>query len=144
VNNALCFPYIFRGALDVGASTINEAMKRAAVYAIAELAEAEQSDAVAEVYGGESLSFGAHYLIPKPFDPRLILLIAPAVAQAAMDSGVATRPITDMAAYHEQLSQFIYHSNMLMKRYLILQRSIRKNWPMPKAKTSVYCMRCRP
>jgi malate dehydrogenase (oxaloacetate-decarboxylating)(NADP+) len=115
VNNALCFPYIFRGALDVGASTINEAMKRAAVYAIAELAEAEQSDAVAEVYGGESLSFGAHYLIPKPFDPRLILLIAPAVAQAAMDSGVATRPITDMAAYHEQLSQFIYHSNMLMK-----------------------------
>lgn len=115
VNNALCFPYIFRGALDVGASTINEEMKRAAVKAIAELAEAEQSDAVAAVYGEEALIFGAEYLIPKPFDPRLITRIAPAVAQAAMDSGVATRPITDMAVYREQLSQFIYHSNMLMK-----------------------------
>jgi malate dehydrogenase (oxaloacetate-decarboxylating)(NADP+) len=115
VNNALCFPYIFRGALDVGATTINEAMKRAAVYAIAELAEAEQSEEVAAVYGGDSLRFGAHYLIPKPFDPRLITLIAPAVAQAAMDTGVATRPIADMAAYREKLSQFIYHSNMLMK-----------------------------
>ena len=115
VNNALCFPYIFRGALDVGASTINEAMKRAAVYAIAELAEAEQSDTVAAVYGEESLTFGAEYLIPKPFDPRLITKIAPAVAQAAMDSGVATRPIADMAAYHEQLSNFIYHSGLLMK-----------------------------
>jgi malate dehydrogenase (oxaloacetate-decarboxylating)(NADP+) len=115
VNNALCFPYIFRGALDVGASTINEAMKRAAVHAIAALAEAEQSDQVAEVYGHESLSFGPNYLIPKPFDPRLITLIAPAVAQAAMDSGVATRPIIDMKAYHDKLSQFLYHSNMLMK-----------------------------
>ncbi len=115
VNNALCFPYIFRGALDVGASTINEAMKRAAVHAIAALAEAEQSDQVAEVYGEESLTFGPNYLIPKPFDPRLITLIAPAVAQAAMDSGVATRPITDMSAYHEKLTQFLYHSNMLMK-----------------------------
>jgi len=115
VNNALCFPYIFRGALDVGASTINEAMKLAAVYAIAELAKAEQSDAVAAVYGEEYLSFGPEYLIPKPFDPRLITKIAPAVAQAAMDSGVATRPIADMAAYHEQLSNFIYHSGLLMK-----------------------------
>src|SRR5487761_2052881 len=115
VNNALCFPYIFRGALDVGATTINEAMKRAAVYAIAELAEAEQSDEVAAVYGEENLSFGAEHLIPKPFDPRLITRIAPAVAQAAMDSGVAERPIADMEAYREQLSQFIYHSNMLMK-----------------------------
>jgi malate dehydrogenase (oxaloacetate-decarboxylating)(NADP+) len=115
VNNALCFPYIFRGALDVGASTINEAMKRAAVYAIAALAEAEQSDEVAEVYGEESLNFGPNYLIPKPFDPRLITLIAPAVAQAAMDSGVATRPITNMAAYREKLNEFLYHSNMLMK-----------------------------
>src|ERR1017187_9439567 len=115
VNNALCFPYIFRGALDVGATTINEAMKCAAVYAIAELAEAEQSDEVPAVYGAENLSFGEHYLIPKPFDPRLIMLIAPAVAQAAMDSGVATRPISDMATYHETLSRFIYHSNMLMK-----------------------------
>src|SRR5487761_2099757 len=115
VNNALCFPYIFRGALDVGASTINEAMKRAAVHAIAELAEAEQSNEVAEVYGEESLSFGPNYLIPKPFDPRLITLIAPAVAQAAMDSGVALRPITDMTAYREKLMQFLYHSNLLMK-----------------------------
>src|ERR1019366_2496201 len=115
VNNALCFPYIFRGALDVGASTINEAMKRAAVYAIAELAEAEQSEEVAAVYGGDSLSFGAHYLIPKPFDPRLITLIAPAVAQAAMDTGVATRPIADMKAYREKLTQFVYHSNMFIK-----------------------------
>jgi malate dehydrogenase (oxaloacetate-decarboxylating)(NADP+) len=115
VNNALCFPYIFRGALDVGASTINEAMKLAAVYAIAELAEAEQSDAVAAVYGEEYLNFGAEYLIPKPFDPRLITKIAPAVAQAAMDSGVATRPIPDMAVYREQLNNFIYQSGLLMK-----------------------------
>ena len=115
VNNALCFPYIFRGALDVGATTINEAMKLAAVRAIAELAEAEQSDAVAAVYGEESLTFGAEYLIPKPFDPRLITKIAPAVAKAAMDSGVATRPIADMAVYHEQLSNFIHQSGLLMK-----------------------------
>jgi malate dehydrogenase (oxaloacetate-decarboxylating)(NADP+) len=115
VNNALCFPYIFRGALDVGATTINEAMKLAAVHAIAGLAEAEQSDAVAAVYGEESLSFGAEYLIPKPFDPRLITKIAPAVAQAAMDSGVAARPIRDMAAYREQLNNFIYQSGLLMK-----------------------------
>ena len=115
VNNALCFPYIFRGALDVGASTINEVMKRAAVHAIAELAQAEQSDAVEAVYGEENLSFGADHLIPKPFDPRLITRIAPAVAQAAMDSGVAERPIADMAAYREQLDSFVYQSNMLMK-----------------------------
>jgi malate dehydrogenase (oxaloacetate-decarboxylating)(NADP+) len=111
----LCFPYIFRGALDVGAFTINEEMKRAAVYAIAELAKAEQSDEVAAVYGEESLTFGTEYLIPKPFDPRLITRIAPAVAQAAMDSGVAERPILNMEAYREQLSQFLYQSNMLMK-----------------------------
>jgi len=115
VNNALCFPYIFRGALDVGATTINEAMKVAAVHAIAELAEAEQSEEVAAVYGDENLNFGAHYLIPKPFDPRLISKVAPAVAQAAMDSGVATRPIADMHSYLEQLSGFVYHSSMLMK-----------------------------
>ncbi|MDD4965210.1 MAG: NADP-dependent malic enzyme [Gallionella sp.] len=115
VNNALCFPYIFRGALDVGASTINEAMKRAAVHAIADLAEAEQSAEVASVYGDDNLSFGADHLIPKPFDPRLITRIAPAVAQAAMDSGVAERPIADMAAYREQLASFVYQSNMLMK-----------------------------
>jgi malate dehydrogenase (oxaloacetate-decarboxylating)(NADP+) len=115
VNNALCFPYIFRGALDVGASTINEAMKLAAVYAIAELAQAEQSDAVEEVYGEENLNFGPEHLIPKPFDPRLITRIAPAVAQAAMDSGVASRPIPDMDAYIEHLEGFVYHSNLLMK-----------------------------
>ena len=115
VNNALCFPFIFRGALDVGASTINEEMKRAAVYAIAELAQAEQSEEEQEVYGDESLSFGADHLIPKPFDTRLITRIAPAVAQAAMDSGVAERPIADMEAYREQLAGFVYHSNMLMK-----------------------------
>jgi len=115
VNNALCFPYIFRGALDVGASVINEAMKHAAVYAIAELARAEQSDNEEEVYGEENLSFGAEHLIPKPFDSRLITRIAPAVAQAAMDSGVAQRPIADMHAYRERLDGFVYHSNMLMK-----------------------------
>ncbi|MDO8349551.1 MAG: NADP-dependent malic enzyme [Gallionella sp.] len=115
VNNALCFPYIFRGALDVGATTINEAMKQAAVHAIAELAGAEQSEEVAAAYGDDNLSFGADYLIPKPFDPRLITRIAPAVAQAAMDSGVAERPIADMSAYREQLSGFIYQSSMLMK-----------------------------
>jgi malate dehydrogenase (oxaloacetate-decarboxylating)(NADP+) len=115
VNNALCFPFIFRGALDVGASTINEEMKRAAVYAIAELAQAEQSEEEQEVYGDESLSFGAEHLIPKPFDLRLITRIAPAVAQAAMDSGVAERPIADMEAYCERLEGFVYHSNMLMK-----------------------------
>ncbi len=115
VNNALCFPYMFRGALDVGASTINEEMKRAAVYAIAELACAEQSHAVSEVYGADELNFGPNYLIPKPFDPRLIKRVAPAVAQAAMDSGVASRPIADMAAYREQISHFVYQSGLLMK-----------------------------
>ena len=115
VNNALCFPYIFRGALDVGASTINEAMKQAAVYAIAALAQAEQSDELTTAYGDEEMVFGADFLIPKPFDPRLITRIAPAVAQAAMDSGVAERPIADMHAYREQLQGFLYHSNMLMK-----------------------------
>ncbi|MBK9160952.1 MAG: NADP-dependent malic enzyme [Nitrosomonadales bacterium] len=115
VNNALCFPYIFRGALDVGASTINEAMKLAAVHAIAELAEAEQSAEMFSAYKEDDLSFGEDYLIPKPFDSRLITRIAPAVAQAAMDSGVASRPIADMAVYREQLSSFVYHSSMLMK-----------------------------
>ena len=115
VNNVLCFPFIFRGALDVGATTINEPMKLAAVRAIAELAQAEQSDIVAIAYGEKDLSFGPEYLIPKPFDPRLIVKIAPAVAMAAMQSGVATRPIQDFVAYHEQLSQFVYHSGLIMK-----------------------------
>ena len=115
VNNALCFPYIFRGALDVCATTINEEMKRAAVYAIAALAQVEQSDEVAAAYGNEECSFGIDYLIPKPFDPRLIMRIAPAVAQAAMDTGVAAQPILDMDAYREKLQGFLYQSNMLMK-----------------------------
>ncbi|MEJ7669022.1 MAG: NADP-dependent malic enzyme [Casimicrobiaceae bacterium] len=115
VNNVLCFPFIFRGALDVGATTINEAMKLACVQAIADLAMAEQSDIVAHAYKLQDLSFGPDYLIPKPFDPRLIVMIAPAVAKAAMESGVATRPIADFAAYRERLTQFVYHSGLLMK-----------------------------
>jgi malate dehydrogenase (oxaloacetate-decarboxylating)(NADP+) len=115
VNNVLCFPFIFRGALDVGATTINEAMKLATVRAIADLANAEQSDIVAAAYGIEDVKFGGEYLIPKPFDPRLIVKIAPAVAKAAMDSGVATRPIADFDAYHQRLLQFVYHSGLLMK-----------------------------
>jgi malate dehydrogenase (oxaloacetate-decarboxylating)(NADP+) len=115
VNNVLCFPFIFRGALDVGATTINEEMKLACVRAIADLAMAEQSDVVASAYGDEQLNFGAEYLIPKPFDPRLIVKIAPAVAQAAMTSGVATRPIANMDAYIERLSEFVYKTNLFMK-----------------------------
>ncbi|MBI2748263.1 MAG: NADP-dependent malic enzyme [Burkholderiales bacterium] len=115
VNNVLCFPFIFRGALDVGATTITEAMKMAAVKAIAELARAEQSDVVASAYGERIAAFGADYLIPKPFDPRLIVKIAPAVARAAMESGVATRPIGDWDAYLQGLNAFVYHSGMIMK-----------------------------
>lgn len=115
VNNVLCFPYIFRGALDVGATTINEEMKLAAVEAIAALAKEEPSDVVAQAYGGESLVFGAGYLIPSPFDQRLILRIAPAVAKAAMDSGVATRPIADFEAYHDRLNRFVFRSGLVMK-----------------------------
>ena len=115
VNNVLCFPFVFRGALDVGATTITREMEIAAVNSIAELARAEQSDVVASAYGTSNLSFGPDYLIPKPFDPRLITIISPAVAKAAMDSGVATRPITDWAAYQAQLEQFVYHSGTIMK-----------------------------
>ncbi len=115
VNNVLCFPYIFRGALDAGASTITIEMEIAAVYAIAELAQAEQSEVVAAAYVGEQLAFGPEYLIPKPFDPRLMMKIAPAVAQAAADSGVALRPIKDMAAYKEKLQAFVYASGTTMK-----------------------------
>jgi len=115
VNNVLCFPYIFRGALDAGASTITDAMEIAAVHAIAELAQAEQSEVVAAAYAGEKLAFGREYLIPKPFDPRLMIKIAPAVAQAAADSGVATRPVRDMEAYVESLQSFVYASGSIMK-----------------------------
>ena len=115
VNNVLCFPFIFRGALDVGATTINEEMKRACVKAIAELAEAEQSDIVANAYAGADLSFGPDYIIPTAFDPRLIVKIAPAVAKAAMDSGVATHPIEDMDAYVASLTDLVYTSGIIMK-----------------------------
>ncbi|MCG2594657.1 NADP-dependent malic enzyme [Ramlibacter sp. XY19] len=115
VNNVLCFPYIFRGALDSGATTITMEMEIAAVYAIAELAQAEQSEVVAAAYAGQQLSFGPEYLIPKPFDPRLMMKIAPAVAKAAQDSGVALRPIADMDAYREKLQSFVYASGTTMK-----------------------------
>lgn len=115
VNNLLCFPFIFRGALDIGATTITEEMKMAAVKAIAELARAEQSEVVASAYGEKVAGFGPEYLIPKPFDPRLIVKIAPAVAKAGMDSGVATRPIQDWDAYIQSLNEFVYHSGLIMK-----------------------------
>ncbi|MBO6755312.1 MAG: NADP-dependent malic enzyme [Roseibium sp.] len=115
VNNVLCFPFIFRGALDVGATTINEEMKRAAVEAIAGLAREEPSDVAARAYGGKTETFGPNYLIPSPFDQRLILRIAPAVAKAAMESGVATRPITDFDAYHDRLNRFVFRSGLIMK-----------------------------
>jgi malate dehydrogenase (oxaloacetate-decarboxylating)(NADP+) len=125
VNNALCFPYIFRGALDVGATEINEAMKLACVRAIAQLARMESSD-LANAYGGEVPKFGPEYLIPRPFDPRLLTLLAPAVARAAMDSGMATRPILDMKAYEEKLAQFIYRTGLIMKPVYDRARSDRK------------------
>ena len=128
VNNVLCFPFIFRGALDVGATTITREMEIAAVNAVADLAQVEQSDVVASAYGAGNLSFGPEYLIPKPFDPRLISIIAPAVAKAAMDSGVATRPIKDFVAYRDQLQQFVYHSGTLMKPLF----SVAKKVPMAK------------
>jgi malate dehydrogenase (oxaloacetate-decarboxylating)(NADP+) len=115
VNNVLCFPYIFRGALDCGATTITREMEIAVVHAIAELAQAEQSDIVATTYGIKNLAFGPEYLIPKPFDPRLMIKIAPAVAKAAAESGVASRPIDDMQAYTERLQQFVYHSGTFMR-----------------------------
>ena len=127
VNNVLCFPYIFRGALDSGATTITQEMEIAAVYAIAELAQAEQSEVVAAAYAGEPLVFGPEYLIPKPFDPRLMIKIAPAVAQAAADSGVALRPITDMEAYRERLQSFVYASGTTMKPiYTAAKRGLKK------------------
>jgi malate dehydrogenase (oxaloacetate-decarboxylating)(NADP+) len=127
VNNVLCFPYIFRGALDAGASTITIEMEIAAVHAIAELAQAEQSDVVAAAYSGEQLAFGPDYLIPKPFDPRLMMKIAPAVAKAAADSGVALRPVTDMDAYRERLQNFVYASGTTMKPiFLAAKKALKK------------------
>ena len=140
VNNVLCFPFIFRGALDVGATTINEAMKLACVHAIADLAMAEQSDIVASAYGEQNVAFGPEYLIPKPFDPRLIIKVAPAVAKAAMDSGVATRPIADLDLYAQQLNEFVYHSGLLMKPVFSAAKAAAKTascWP--RARTSASC-----
>ncbi len=124
VNNVLCFPFIFRGALDVGATTITREMEIAAVNAIAELARQEQSDVVASAYGFKDLSFGPQYLIPKPFDPRLLVKIAPAVAQAAQTSGVAIRPIEDLEAYRQHLQQFVYQSGTLMKPVFSLAKAV--------------------
>lgn len=124
VNNVLCFPYIFRGALDVGATTITREMEIAAVHAIARLAQEEQNDVVAAAYGAYEVAFGSQYLIPKPFDPRLIVRIAPAVARAAMEGGVATRPVTDLDAYVEQLQQFVYHSGAFMKPLFATARQL--------------------
>jgi malate dehydrogenase (oxaloacetate-decarboxylating)(NADP+) len=126
VNNVLCFPYIFRGALDCGATTITVEMEIAAVHAIAELAQAEQSEVVAAAYAGATLSFGPEYLIPKPFDPRLMMKIAPAVAQAAADSGVAARPITDLEAYRGKLQTFVYASGTTMKPIFDLAKAAAK------------------
>lgn len=126
VNNVLCFPFIFRGALDVGATTINEEMKLACVQAIADLALAEQNDVVVSAYGDQELKFGADYIIPKPFDPRLIVKIAPAVAKAAMESGVATRPIEDFNSYIEKLNEFVYSTYLFMKPIFSLARKEKK------------------
>ncbi len=127
VNNVLCFPYIFRGALDSGATTITDAMEIAAVHAIAALAQVEQSDVVANAYGGEAPGFGPEYLIPKPFDPRLMMMIAPAVAQAAAESGVALRPVTDLDAYRDKLQTFVYASGQTMRPiFSIAKRAARK------------------
>ena len=126
INNILCFPYIFRGALDAGASTITVEMEMAAVHAIAELAQAEQSERVAAAYAGEQLVFGPEYLIPKPFDPRLMIKVAPAVAQAAFDSGVALRPILDMDAYRDKLQSFVYASGTVMKPIFTAAKSALK------------------
>jgi malate dehydrogenase (oxaloacetate-decarboxylating)(NADP+) len=124
VNNVLCFPYVFRGALDVGATTITRTMEIATVRAIADLARQEQSDIVASAYSADDLSFGPDYLIPKPFDPRLIIKIAPAVARAAMQAGVATRPIEDFDAYVQRLQRFVYHSGTFMKPVFAAARKI--------------------
>ncbi|MDJ0612766.1 MAG: NADP-dependent malic enzyme [Rhizobiaceae bacterium] len=125
VNNVLCFPFMFRGALDVGATTINEEMKIAAVEAIADLTRQEPSEAAAGAYSGDTPTFGPEYLIPSPFDQRLILKIAPAVAKAAMDSGVATRPITDFDAYHDRLNRFVFRSGLVMKP--IIEKAVTKS-----------------
>lgn len=126
VNNVLCFPFIFRGALDVGATTVNEEMKIAATHAVASLAQAEPSDVVAAAYVGENLRFGPDYILPKPFDPRLVIEVSSAVAKAAMDSGVATRPITDFRAYRDELSTYVFRSGLFMKPVITKAKSAPK------------------
>ncbi|OKH88833.1 NADP-dependent malic enzyme [Thalassospira sp. TSL5-1] len=143
VNNVLCFPFLFRGALDVGATEINEEMKIAAVEAIADLATAEVSDIVATAYGGEELKFGPEYLIPKPFDPRLMLEIPPRVAKAAMDSGVAKRPIEDFDAYRQQLEGFVFRSGLVMKPVFDMARSHKKRVVYPEGESRRVLQACQ-
>ncbi len=143
VNNVLCFPFLFRGALDVGATEINEEMKIAAVEAIADLATAEVSDVVATAYGGEELKFGPEYLIPKPFDPRLMLEIPPRVAKAAMDSGVAKRPIEDFDHYRQQLEGFVFRSGMVMKPVFDMARSHKKRVVYPEGESRRVLQACQ-
>jgi malate dehydrogenase (oxaloacetate-decarboxylating)(NADP+) len=143
VNNVLCFPFLFRGALDVGATEINEEMKIAAVEAIADLAKAEVSDVVATAYGGEELKFGPEYLIPKPFDPRLMLEIPPRVAKAAMDSGVAKRPIKDFDEYRQQLEGFVFRSGLVMKPVFDVARSHKKRVVYPEGESRRVLQACQ-
>ena len=145
VNNVLCFPFIFRGALDVGATTINEEMKLACVRAIAELARADVSDVVAAAYGKQDIKFGPEYLIPPPFDPRLITTVAPAVAEAALQSGVATRPLADVKAYRQSLERYVYTSGTVMQP--VFQAASRTRRPSasstPRERTTACCVRPR-
>ena len=143
VNNVLCFPFLFRGALDVGATEINEEMKIAAVKAIADLATAEVSDVVATAYGGMELKFGPEYLIPKPFDPRLMIEIPPRVAKAAMDSGVAKRPIKDFDAYRQQLEGFVFRSGLVMKPVFDMARSHKKRVVYPEGESRRVLQACQ-
>ena len=143
VNNVLCFPFLFRGALDVGATEINEEMKIAAVHAIADLAKAEVSDIVATAYGGMELKFGPEYLIPKPFDPRLMIEIPPRVAKAAMDSGVAKRPIKDFDAYRQQLEGFVFRSGLVMKPVFDMARAHKKRVVYPEGESRRVLQACQ-
>ena len=139
VNNSLCFPFIFRGALDCGATTINEEMKLAAVRALAEIAQAEPSELVAQAYGEPTPAFGPDYLIPRAFDPRLITNIPPAVAKAAMDTGVAIRPIQDFRAYRDRLARFVYQSGLSMEPIFAVARSAPKRVAYARVKMSGFC-----
>jgi len=143
VNNVLCFPYIFRGALDVGARTVNDDMKIACVRALATLARKEPSEVVARAFGEQAGGFGPNQIIPKPFDPRLIVELAPAVAKAAMESGVAARPIADFDAYRQQLSQFVFKSGLIMRPLFEEARRTPKRVISAPARTTACCARRR-